>query len=164
MSSINEDMIRIGLLDSLEIENASLEKLQKFISVTTDEKISSRIAKHLEETSSQIQRIKTRLSELGFSHVSEKAEAPEVQLSRSRVSPEEKIVFDPEVLKLCDDVKNGFAWKNFEIAHYEFLKQQSDRAEDKDTKKIAEQNQKEEQAFADDLESMIPELVRNDII
>ena len=150
------ELIKIGLLDSLKIENTSMEKLQKLISETTNEKMKNRLQEHVQETNAQIQRITRRMQELGVSRTPEKVQAPDIMLPRSQVPMDGGM--DP--LKTSDNVKNGYAWENFEIAHYEFLKEESDKLDDKDTKKVAEENQKEEKDFANDVKKMIPDLVR----
>ncbi len=135
----NEPISR-GLEDALKMENTSLEKLNMILPEVTDPEMRKKLVQHVEETKEQVQRISSRLQALGIQTTTEKAQAPPITFPR-------------------DDIKNVYAWKNFEIAHYEFLKNQSKLAGDDATKKIAEQNQKEEKKFAKDIQNLIPKMV-----
>ena len=149
-----KDTITMGLQEALRMENSSVEKLNMMIADAVDPKMRQKLQHHLDETNEQIQRITSRLQQLGIPATAEKASAPPIILE-----PGTPTLSSQE--KLMAEVKNGYAWENFEIAHYEFLKHQADNVDDKDTKKVAEHNQKEEKDFADDIEHLIPELVNN---
>ena len=151
MSSTAGDPIINGLQDAMRMENTSLEKLNMLLSEAKDPEMRKKLEHHIEETNEQIQRIQGRLQALGIQTTSEKAQAPPITFPGT-------LATTPE-MKLRDDVKNGYAWENFEIAHYEFLKNQSKQAKDDDTKKVAEDNQKEEKDFAKEIEDMIPKMV-----
>ncbi len=133
------------------MENTSLEKLNMILPEVTDPEMRKKLVQHVEETKEQVQRISSRLQALGIQTTTEKAQAPPITFPRAPNATSE--------MKLRDDIKNVYAWKNFEIAHYEFLKNQSKLAGDDATKKIAEQNQKEEKKFAKDIQNLIPKMV-----
>ena len=151
------------MTDSLKIENTSMEKLQKLISETIDSSMKKKLQHHVEETNEQIQRITKLMGEKGIDKTDERALAPEIEVPRGDI-PAEEIVTGEQEIKMADNVKNGYAYENFEIAHYEILKNQADDANDKETKRMAEENLREEKEFVKEMGEMIPDLVRRQML
>jgi len=147
------DLINDGLQEALKMENTSVEKLNSMLTISTDLKMKEKLQQHLAETNTHIRKITQRLEMLGLSPTTEKANAPPITLKDGNVDI---------VAKLTNDVENELAWENFEIAHYEFLKQRADNLRDKDTKKVAEDNQKDEKRFAGEIEGLIRNLVNKE--
>ncbi len=166
----------MGLQDSIEIETTSLEKLNKLLTEANDEKIRKRLQHHVEETNEQLHRISRRMQELNIPAPQQKAVAQDIELPRSGTTntvtttnaaggtvttTTGKNLFEP--WRSNDFIKNGYAYENFEIAHYEFLKEESDRIGDHETKKVAEHNLKEEEDFVDEIKDMIPDIVKREL-
>jgi ferritin-like metal-binding protein YciE len=146
------DPIITGLQNAMKMENTSLDKLNMLLNEVTDSKMRDKLQHHVEETNEQIQRIRGRLQALGITVTNEKAQAPPIEFAQTPPN---------QTAKIMDDVKNGYAYENFEVAHYEFLKKQSDEMNDDDTKKVAEHNQKEEKDFVKEIEDLVPDMVKH---
>jgi len=146
------DVIRRYLKDAIAAENSFESQLRGFAKEGDDPQAHALFEQHAEETRSQIERLTSRLNELGDSPSTMKS----FMAHMFGMAPKTASMGHDESERVSQNLMMAYTVENAEVAMYESLSIVAESLGDNKTASLAREIQEEEQATARKVWTMIP--------
>jgi ferritin-like metal-binding protein YciE len=148
----NSELIHHYLQEATAAEKAFEEQLRSFATEGDDEEVQSAFAEHADETRSQYDRLKTRLTALG----AEESQTKSLLTSLPDSAPKFAQAGENIEERLVQNLITAFSVENAECAMYEALATIARADGDELTEKLAREIQAEEQRAAEKIFHFLP--------